>query len=160
MLGQLYAVQTMVDAIPGIQSIPGPHGISLLTHAQNRLSRDIEDPEDKRNVEAVVAYLESLGDADIAEPSAQISETEKEQFIGKYIFGKGDRDYFEVNRDNRGRLSIARGEDFGRVLNRIDNSVFAPSGAPEVRISFDLKGNVSQSVTIHDPEPLLTATRP
>ena len=37
MMGMLKSVQEIVENVPGIQSHPGPHGITLLQHAKNRL---------------------------------------------------------------------------------------------------------------------------
>src|SRR6187549_2969018 len=37
MMGMQKSVQEIIETVPGIQSHPGPHGITLLQHARNRL---------------------------------------------------------------------------------------------------------------------------
>ena len=54
MLGQLAVVRAFVEASPGVQGTPGPHGITLLAHA--KAGGDAAKP--------VVAYLEAIGGAD------------------------------------------------------------------------------------------------
>lgn len=51
MLGRLDIVKSAVEAFPGIQRSLGPHGITMMTHAQKGGSEAAE----------VVAYLKSLG---------------------------------------------------------------------------------------------------
>ena len=145
--------------MPGIQTIPGPHGITLLAHAQMRLRRQNVEGVEKEQQEALVAYLETLGDANNKATSLDISTKEQQQFLGKYIFGKGADEYFEVTLNSRGMLFMGRGVYTGRILHRTDAYQFAPSGAPSVRIQFDVLDGVAQSVTIHDPVPIVKAMR-
>ena len=53
MLGQLDVVKAFIAAAPGLQTIRGPHSLSLMVHAK------AGGPP----AAAVVAYLESIGDA-------------------------------------------------------------------------------------------------
>ncbi len=65
MLGQLDVVKAFIAAQPGSQRIAGPHSISLLAHAKAGGAK----------AEAVLRYLESLGDAGSA-PTVPLSDEE------------------------------------------------------------------------------------
>lgn len=147
-LGQLDVVRSMVEAAPGIQSQPGPHGIPLLEHARlaGERARD------------VAAYLEEAGGAD-RWPEATPYEVAREDFFGRYRFGPGEDDLF-VAYDQRGALMLKRGEvGTGRALTHRGGHVFHPAGAPSVRIVFEVEDGTPLRLTVHDPEPLVTATR-
>ena len=149
MLGHLSVVEAYVEAMPGIQRIPGPHGITLLEHAR----------KGGNAARRVAAYLESLGDADDKATSLEVSDDEKNLYVGRYTFGTGADEAFEGLTNRRGALAIQRGERFSRVLNRVEKHGFAPGGAPAVRVRFDIKDGRAVSLTIHDPVPLVKAVR-
>jgi len=149
MLGQLDVVKAAVAAQPGIQRIPGPHGITLLQHARHG-----GEP-----AESVVAYLESLGDADEGATSLEISDEEKQRYLGRYVFGPGDDDALDVVTNRQGNLGIKRGDDFPRVLHRVEDHGFAPGGATAVRVRFAMEKGRAVALTVHDPHPLVTALR-
>jgi hypothetical protein len=149
MLGHLDVVRAAVAAHPGIQRIHGPHGITLMSHARSGGEPAAE----------VVAYLDSVGGADVRSTSLEIGEDEKKRYLGRFVFGTGDDDHFEVLINSRGSLAIRRGERFGRVLNRVEDHGFAPGGAPDVRVRFVLREDQVVGLTIHDPDPLVTAKR-
>lgn len=149
MLGKLEAVKACVAAMPGVQRIAGPHGITLLQHATN-------GGEPAR---AVVKYLESLGDADRRATSLETTDRQKKVYVGRYVFGKGPDDAFDVVQNRRGKLGIKRGSRFSRALNRVEQHGFAPAGAPDVRVRFRVKDGRAVSLSVHDPVPRVTATR-
>ncbi len=159
MLGELDALKAMLTARPGLQKVPGPHGIPLLQHAKHRLWHKGITTEDKVKVDKTIAYLESLGDANETAKSLETSEAEKERYIGIYRFGEKAEDIFEVKLNNRKMLSIGRKGTFGRSLNRVGDATFSPNGAPSVRIHFAVKDNQAVALTIHEPQPLVTAKR-
>lgn len=159
MLGKLDAVKSMIEDMPGIQKIRGPHGFTLLFHAKMRLMRKNVEGVEKEEQEALVEYLISLGDANINATSLDITEEEQKVYFGKYSFGTGEDEYFEVGLNSRGGLYMARGEYFGRTLLRVDAHSFAPGGAPSVRVQFDVEDGLAQSVTVHDPVPIVKALR-
>ena len=64
MLGQLDVVRATCRGNPGIQRVPGPHGITLLQHA------DAGGDE----AAAVVEYLRELGDADVRPTNLPLDE--------------------------------------------------------------------------------------
>jgi hypothetical protein len=46
-----------------------------------------------------------------------------------------------------------------RKLNKIDENIFTPAGAPSVKIIFKIKDDKALALSIHEPEPLVSATR-
>lgn len=147
MLGHLEVVKAHIAARPGIQRIAGPHGITLLAHALNG----------GKQAQAVADFLRSVGDADIGPKSLALTDEQKQLYLGRYAFGRGDDQAFEVLVNRRGMLAIQRGTRFSRVLNRVAEHVFAPSGAPAVRVGFKFEKGRAVSLTVHDPVPLVTA---
>src|SRR6187397_826754 len=106
MMGMLKSVQEIIETIPGIQSHNGPHGITLLQHAKNRLeNKDISAP-DAVNVNNVISYLESLGNADIKPKSLDVTEEEKKKYPGEYRFGNDEGEVFIVDTHRQGFLQI------------------------------------------------------
>ncbi len=159
MLGKLNAVKAMIEEMPGVQKILGPHGFTLMFHAQMRLRRNNVEGKEKEQQEALVEFLESLGDANTPAPSLDISEAEQKVYLGKYVFGDAKDAFFEVSLNSRGMLFFSRGEYIGRTLLRTDTHSFAPGGAPSVRITFDVIEGMAKSVTVHDPVPIVKAIR-
>lgn len=159
MFGHLDAVRGIVEAAPGVAQTPGPHGITLLQHARNRLRRDGVSDADRARVAAVAEYLESLGNADQTAADLALSEDEKKSYVGRYTFGPGSDDALEVALDDRGRLTIARGDGSPRGMHRVEPRGFAPAGAPAVRIRFDVVGDRVTTLTVHDPMPIVKAAR-
>jgi len=148
MLGQLAAVRGFVEASPGVQRIPGPHGITLLAHARNGGEAAKE----------VVEYLESLGDADLGPETVELSAAERGAYVGKYSFGDGADDSFDVF-EKDSSLRIARGERTARFLMPVGDHAFYPSGAPAVRIRFDVEGGTAKALRVLDPDVVVTARR-
>lgn len=149
MLGHLQVVQAYVKAMPDIQQTAGPHGITLLQHARNG----------GEEAKPVLEYLLTLGDADNGQLSLEISEEQQKFYIGHYTFSERDNDVFEILKNSRGALAIKRGDRSSRTLHRVEEHGFAPIGAPAVRIRFQIRNERAVSLTIHDPEPLVTARR-
>jgi hypothetical protein len=159
MLGKLDAVRSMVEAVPGIQRTFGPHDITLMQHARNRLVRkDIPDMN-RKNMEEVVAYLDALGDADAGAISGDMTEEQKRIYLGNYAFGTGSDNTFIVELHRLGWLSLKKKDGTGRRLNLVEPNTFAPSGAPAVKVRFEVVDRKATSLTIHDPMPLVKAVR-
>jgi hypothetical protein len=142
MLGQLEVVKAFVAAQPGCQRIPGPHSISLLSHAKNG------GPA----AEPVLRYLESLGDAG-SPATVPLTETEIAALTGTYTFGSGLNDRIEVTAI-KGQLIFTRTGAVGRGLLHLGDHTFHPAGASAVRISFTDGG-----LTVHDAEVVVTARK-
>lgn len=159
MLGAYDLVKNTIETFPGIQSHLGPHGITLLQHAKNRLRNPEITPTETTNVNKVIEYLEALGNADIKPVSIEISEEEKNLYLGEYRFGEADDEVFVLNLNMRKLLQISRKGNFGKVLNKIANHSFSPSGAASVKINFTLINGKAQSLTIYEGISTITAKR-
>ena len=158
MMGKLDAVMAMVAASPGIQKIPGPHGITLLQHAKNRLRHPLGEVE--KNVQLqMVEYLNSLGDADPRPKEIAMTEEDKQQYVGNYRFGAGEKDVLEVTLNMRKMLSIGRKGQFGRPIYKTGEQLFTPTGSSSIKISFGEQDHKIVSVTIHEPMPIVIGRR-
>lgn len=149
MMGHLDAVKAAVKNQPGIQKIHGPHGITLLAHARNG----------GEEAKEVLDYLQSLGDADVRPISQPITDEEKAHYIGRYAMGDGEANILTIDKSSQGHLWLRRNEPFGRILNRVEEHAFAPTGAPAVRIRFEVVDGKAVSLTVHDPGPVVMAKR-
>ncbi len=151
MLGQLDVVKSFVTALPGVQRLHGPHGITLMSHAKDGGEQAAE----------VVAYLESLGDADSGQQSEPMTALEREAYVGVYAFGEGETDRLEVIEHSRSEmLRIKRsGQAFGRAMFYLGSHEFHPTGAPSVRIRFSMDGERASRVTIVDAELVVVGNR-
>jgi hypothetical protein len=146
MLGQVDVVRAFVAASPGIQRTRGPHGITLLAHARAGGAAD------------VVAFLESIQDADLAYRNEPLDDAARAACVGEYGFGTGVTQRLVVSATPRGSLQIRREGAGDRALFHLGGLVFHPIGAEAVRIRF-APGTPSPSVAVEDGTPLITARR-
>ncbi len=152
MLGQLDVVKSYIEASPGIQRIPGPHGITLLAHA--RFGGDAAKP--------VVEYLEKVGGADEGPKSQPLSETEQAIYLGDYLFGTDPKDetqLLKVAISRQGLVSLGVAPGFPRNLIYLGDHQFHPVGSPAVRVRFDVREGRAVGVTVVDHEPLVSGRR-
>jgi len=147
MLGNVAVVKAMIEAQPGIQGKLGPHGLTLLAHAKAGESKPM------------IEYLETIGGADQRRTSLDISDTEKSGFLGEYRFGPGKQDVLIVTENKNGMMQLQRLEGNRLNIRRIDPDAFAPAGSDSVRIRFKMEAGKAVSLTIHDPDPTIVATR-
>ncbi len=162
MMGMLSSLREMIETVPGIQRHRGPHGITILKHARNRLSSKDISAKDKENVLKVIKYLETLGDADEGAISLTLTKEDKTIFSGDYKFGEGATETFNVgpySLDPANFIRITRKGMPGRLLHKIGEHTFSPTGAPSVRIIFEMKEHQVHSLTIYEPEPVLRAIK-
>ncbi|MGE3275173.1 MAG: hypothetical protein AB7O67_08670 [Vicinamibacterales bacterium] len=148
MMGELDVVKAFVAARPGVQGTLGPHGLTLMLHAR----------AGGKDAEAVVAYLEAVGGADVRPPSAPLDAADRDAVVGAYVFGRDERDRFEVDVQND-QLGLQRPGTTRRFLIHTGNLVFFPSGVPSVKIAFVRDGGRVVRLTIADPEVFVTARR-
>ncbi|HLF46460.1 MAG TPA: hypothetical protein VI548_08550 [Chitinophagaceae bacterium] len=159
MMGMLKSVQEMIETVPGIQSHTGPHGITLLQHAKNRLGDKNISETDKTNVNLVITYLQGLGNADNKPKSLEVTEEERKKYSGEYRFGDGESELFIVDLHRLGFLQVSRKASSPRKLNKVGENIFSPAGAASVKISFKIIEGKSVSLTIHEPDPVITALK-
>jgi hypothetical protein len=151
-IGSVDGVKGMVDSVPGIQRITGPHGITLLRHAQARMRRK-EDmtPAELEAAMEIESYLVSLGDADPKKEGLSLTDEEKEGYVGAYQFGEGERDEMEVTLNMRKILSIARKGDFGKAMVMVEKNTFILESSPSIKVSFTMKQGMATRLTIQEP---------
>ena len=159
MMGMLKSVQEIIETVPGIQSHNGPHGITLLQHAKNRLEAKDISSSDVAKVNKVISYLESLGNADSKPKNLDVEEEEKKKLLGEYRFGTGDNELFVVDLHRQGFLQIGRKGSSPRKLNKTDEDTFSPAGAASVKVIFKIQNDKAISLSVHEPQPLVTAVR-
>jgi hypothetical protein len=149
MMGRLAVVRAAVEADPGVQRIPGPHGITLLAHAR----------AGGEQAAAVAAYLEGLGEADQHPDAVALSAAQRQRLLGRYAFEAPDNPVLHVEEAREMLVLRREGLDFGRRLSPVNEVEFYPSGSPTVRVVFTLGDNGAASFQVIDSEPVLTATR-
>jgi hypothetical protein len=150
MLGSLDVVRSCIVALPGIQRIKGPHGLTLMHHAR----------QGGKEAESVVAYLEEVGDADIRVNSLPLTDEDKAQYIGLFSFGPASTDTLEVFVSKAEVLSIKRSPDgAARTIYYLGNHEFHPVGAEAVRIRFEVRNGESTSLTVVDGPSQIIARR-
>ena len=149
MLDQVDVVRACCEPNPAIQGALGPHGITLLAHARSGKAA------------RVIAYLEALGGADAPRVSLPTSAAEIERYLGRYRFGPGGRDWWDVAPSRRGDVcTLTRAEDaVGRFLLRTGEHAFSPSGAPHVQVRFEVGGEKVTSLTIQGAGRRIDARR-
>jgi hypothetical protein len=149
MLGQLAVVRAFIDASPGVQATPGPHGITLLAHA--RAGGDAAKP--------VVSYLVEKGGADPVPQAIELSPELAGRCAGLYAFGPRDADRVEITIE-KGTTRFKRIGSAARNLVYLGDHAFHPAGAPEVRVRFALTGDAAAAeLTVFDPDLVLRAAR-
>jgi hypothetical protein len=148
MLGQLATVRAFVEASPGVQQTPGPHGLTLLHHA--RAGGEPARP--------VVDYLERTGGADPQPALVALSDAEQAALVGTYIFGPGASERIVVAHARQG-LTFERAGRSALRLFHLGGLVFHPPAVPGVRIRFEREAERILAVTVHDPSLVLRATR-
>jgi len=148
MLGQLSVVKAFVEASPGVQGIPGPHGITLLAHARNG-----GDP-----AKPVLEYLTALGGADPVPAAVELTPEAAQRYVGNYTFGPRDADRIEISYE-KASLRFTRAGMMPRNLVHRGDHAFSPVGAPVVRIRFTVAEGAVPELAVYDPDVVLRAKR-
>jgi hypothetical protein len=151
MLGEYETVKSMIESMPGLQRVSGPHGISLLQHAKNGDSKSAKSIR-------LIDYLTALGDAD--SPAYQkLEEAEKQKYAADYKYGEGEFDGFSVKVNSQKRLLFGKLGKFGGSLLKTGDHTFTYNGAPSVEITFQWEADKIVSLTVKEPELSLVAKR-
>ena len=158
-LGAYESVKSIIEHIPGSQKIQGPHGISLLKHATLGLRmKENMTSEQIANSEKLIAYLESLGDAD-GEVYEDFSDEDKHKYLGDYKYGDGEKEGFSVKLNMRNMISLGKLGNFGGGLYKIGNQKFIYNGVSSVTITFQLENDLVKSLTVNEPDLTLVAKK-
>jgi hypothetical protein len=134
MFGQLEAIKAIIQANPAIQRLHGPHGITLLAHAE--AGGDEARP--------VLEYLQSLGDADPAQTDLPLDPALRAAILGDYVYqlegesARGDAAPSCAIVEQRDKKLAFKHEPDGsrRVLFHQGEGCFHPAGTPHVHIAF------------------------
>lgn len=148
MLGQLGVVKALLTSTPGLQRMRGAHGLTLSWHARAGGTRAAD----------VLAYLESVGDADHPYTNAPLSEADQRGIAGRYAFGDGPSDVFIVAAGSRG-LTIQREGATAARLFHLGDRTFHPPGAEAVRVKFEGPADRPTSLTVTDGPLVVVARR-
>jgi hypothetical protein len=147
MLGQLDVVKAYAAAMPNIHLLRGPHGIPLAAHARAGGAQ----------AEAVLQFLTAMGAAPPPVAVVPLSDDDRTAINGRYVFGAGPRDAFNVK--SQGNLwGLQRDGGELRGLTHIGNLQFHPVGAPSVRITFD-RAQSGTTLTVLDPDVVVIAKK-
>lgn len=148
MLGQLDVVKAFISTSPGVQTIKGPHSITLLRHAMAGGAQ----------AKPVVEYLTQAGGADERLPEKPTTADERTKLAGTYVFGSEPDDRLNVT-IVRESIQIQRpSAAFPRNLNHLGSFEFYPAGAENVRVRFSESAS-GLTLTIHDPDVVVTARK-
>jgi hypothetical protein len=147
LLGQLDVVKAFIAASPGVESTPGPHGITLLRHATAGGER----------AQAVTDYLKTLPGADARPALAPLTPEEMSALTGDYLYGAAADERIIIALTN-GSLTFARSGRTARGLSHVGDRSFFPAGAPLVRIVFKATAT-GMMLTVIDPDVVLEARR-
>jgi len=129
MLGQLDVVKAFVTASPGMARQRGPHGITLMRHAQAGGTA----------AQPVVEYLRSVPGADDRVANLPVSKELGDRLIGAYELDTlGGEPLSVAAQAQNGQLTIARGRRTPRPLMHQGELEFSPAGAAAVRIRFSI----------------------
>jgi len=154
MFGQYDIVKSMIETNPGFETIGGPHGISLLSHAKAGLRANYGLELTAAEVDGskeLIAYLEKLGTADPQAKDIAMSEAEQAKFIGDFKYGDGPKDGLTVKLNMRQQLSLGRLGNSGGTLFQKAPNVFTYNGTTSVEIQFSLEENIVKSLTVVEP---------
>lgn len=159
MLGGYNIVKSMIEMTPGIQKLQGPHGISLLQHAEVGLRmKDKMTSQQILNSEKLIDYLQMLGDAD-GETYEKLDEDQMPKYLGDYRYGDGENEGFSVKVNMRKMLSLGKLGKFGGGLYPVGNNKFLYNGISSVYITFQVEDGIVKSLTINEPDLTLVAKK-
>ena len=159
MLGAYDIVKAMIEMTPDIQKSPGPHGISLLSHAKAglRMKDEMSDAQ-ILNSEKLIDYLQNLGNAN-GDTYETLHENETKKYLGDYKYGDGEKDGFSVTLNMRKMISLGKLGKGGGGLYRVGDNKFMYNGVSSVYITFQVENDTVKSLTVHEPDLTLVANK-
>lgn len=145
-LDRIDALRDLIENVPGMDTIEGPHSISLLRHAK------------AGKAQRVTEYLEARGAKDTN--PFETDRPSAEPLAGVYAWGEGATERFEVSWNERNTcLAIKRPGGTSRNLIPIESLVFSPAGARHVRMRFEGGGAAPELLHVPRAGRTLTARR-
>ncbi len=159
MLGEYEVVRGMIEATPGVEEIAGPHGISLLRHAEiGSRNKDLTTVQ-KEQAQKLVTYLQELGNAGGKSDYLEMAEDDKEKYLGDYMYGEGPNDGFSIKLNMRKMIALGKLGQFGGGLLMLSENRFTYNGTPSVEISFTIENDRVIALTVHEPDLTLVAKK-
>jgi hypothetical protein len=147
MLGQLDVVKAFIAASPGIETIHGPHSITLFRHATAGGAR----------AQAVADYLATLPGADKRPAVQPISAEDMSALAGEYVYGSGADDRIIIALGANGLTFLRKGRNALR-LTHLGDRLFHPPGAIRVQIRFRSTA-AGTLLSVYDPDVVLEAAK-
>jgi hypothetical protein len=147
MLGQVEVLKAFVEASPGVEATPGPHSITLLSHAK------AGGPQARATLE----YLQTLPASDARPAAVPLAADQLAALAGTYVFGS-PADAAIVVTVAKDALMFQRVGGTARGLTHVGDRAFFPMGAALVRIRFH-ESSSGLSMTVHDPDLVMEARR-
>jgi hypothetical protein len=89
----------------------------------------------------------------------EMSEAEKEKYLGDYRYGDGEKDGFSVKLNMRKMLAFGKLGKFGGGLYQKAPNVFSYNGVSSVEIKFEVVENKVLSLSVHEPDLVLKAVK-
>jgi len=120
-LGYLDVVKTIVKFEPDAPFRLGPHGVTLIAHARNGGSSDVE------------AYLQSIGAGDGKDG---FTTRYLDRYVGKYTFRNGGS--LRIANDNGALRAVVNGDTWR--LTHVRSHVWSRADNDLVRLSFRMNG--------------------
>lgn len=148
MLGKVDAVRATIEALPGVQRITGPHGLTLLQHARAGGAAAAE----------VAAYLEELGDADPRPTDIPLTAEQRRAYLGSYKLNTAYAVSFRIV-ERKEHVAFGFAEDPPRNLLYQGDHQFQPAGVEAVRFRFEFGPVGVEGVSIRAGGSTLLATR-
>ena len=150
MLGQVDVVRAMLGADPSLFTLHGPHGISLTRHALAG-----GDP-----ARPVVDYLLETFGPDDSEMGYPVGDPDESPYVGRYDVDTDPPLSITVGVGGPGPfLLVGAGERPSARVLQVSPHVFHPTGAPAVRLRFDVRDGRADELTIEDGPHTLTGRR-
>lgn len=139
MLGDMRTVEAFLDADPELIRLHGPHGISLVRHAR-------AGGEEARGVLDYLLDRFGPDDAPVGFPGDTAAEA---RYGGAYAF-EAEPPFRIVVGVRNDLLLIGTGEQPTSRVLAVEGDVFHPTGAPAVRLRFDVSEGRAVTLEIQD----------
>lgn len=140
MMGEVDTVRAYLTADPDLFLLHGPHGIPLVAHAR----------AGGAEAEGVVDYLLAEFGPDERPLGAEGTDELQTRYGGHYRFDQESPPFEIVVAVRNGWLLVGAGEQPNSRVLQVDEDVYHPTGAPAVRLEFDVAEGRARALTIVD----------
>jgi hypothetical protein len=130
-----------------------------LQHAKAGLRDETLTETQKANSNKLISYLEELGNTAPQQTHIVLDPTEKEKYLGDYMYGDEVNDGFSIKLNRRKLLTLGKLGEFGGAIYQQSDGVFEYNGISSVKISFEKKEGNIVSLTVNEPNLQLKAAK-